>query len=37
MDNLLAPASVKRNRTTRVISEIFQNFENVQGKACNLL
>ena len=37
-ENLLAPASVKRNFTAHVISGIFQNFKNMQGKArgCNL-
>ena len=37
-ENLLAPASVKRNFTAHVISGMFQNFKNMQGKArgCNL-
>ena len=35
---LLAPVSVKRNFIAHVISGIFQNFKNMQGKAvgCNL-
>ena len=38
VENLLAPASVKRNSTAHVFSGIFQNFKNMQGKAgdCNL-
>ena len=42
--NLLAPASVKKNSTENIISKMFQNFKNMQGKtggcnlkACNLL
>ena len=38
LENLLAPASVKRNSTAHVISGIFQNLKNMQVKAagCNL-
>ena len=38
VENLLAPVLIKRNSTAYVISGIFQNFKNTQGKArgCNL-
>ena len=31
VENLYAPASVKKNFTAHVISEISQNFKNMQG------
>ena len=38
VENLLAPTSIKGNSTASAISEIFQNFKNMQGKAggCNI-